>query len=126
MVWVLVMLVPWCCATVNAWPMKALLSFYYPVEEQTGQVSGEIEVISRGFVYVRENQEIIDQIKDATHDVLKTKRTVTNWGALRKKVEIAVERLVYEVTERRPLIINRGNRGLVSLQPLANFWITLG
>ena len=76
-----------------------------PVEEQTGQVSGEIEVITRGFVYEKISQEIIDRIKEKVRGVLTTKRGVTNWTALRKKIEIAVEKYIYEVTERRPLTL---------------------
>lgn len=76
-----------------------------PVESQTGQVSGEIEVITRGFVYEKISQEIIDNIKQKVHGVLTTKRGVTNWTALRKKIEYAVEKYIYEVTERRPLTL---------------------
>jgi len=37
-----------------------------PVNSQSGQVTGEVEVISRGFVYVKENKELMEQIKTDT------------------------------------------------------------
>lgn len=84
---------------------EGIVVILVPIAEQASQISGEIEIISRGFVYVKENQEVIDAIKKEAHSVLTTKRVVTNWGALRKKIEIAVEKRIYALTERRPLVL---------------------
>jgi len=77
-----------------------------PVQQQTGQVSGEVEIISRGFVYVKESQELIEKIKRRTVSCLQQKeQVVTNWQRVRKKIELSVEKLLYEETERQPLIL---------------------
>jgi ribonuclease J len=77
-----------------------------PVQQQTGQVGGEIEIITRGFVYVKESQELISKIKERAVSCLKPQeQVVTNWQRLRKKIELSVEKLLYEETERQPLIL---------------------
>lgn len=77
-----------------------------PIEQQTGQVEGEIEIISRGFVYMKESSELIDKTKLAVKEMLqKHKDVVTNWQEVRKRIETGVERLLYEETERRPLLL---------------------
>lgn len=77
-----------------------------PVQQQTGQIGGEIEIITRGFVYVKESQELISKIKERALSCLKPQeQVVTNWQRLRKKIELSVEKLLYEETERQPLIL---------------------
>ena len=77
-----------------------------PVEQQTGQVRGNVEVISRGFVYVKESQDLINQIKVETANCLKGhKGYVTDWQSVRKKIDKSVGSLLYETTKRQPLIM---------------------
>ncbi len=77
-----------------------------PVDSQSGQVTGEVEVISRGFVYVRENKELMEQIKTDTAACLKGSRgVVTDWQSVRKKIENTIQTLLYETTQRHPLIL---------------------
>lgn len=76
-----------------------------PVEQQTGQVRGEIEVISRGFVYMKESQDIVDSIKTETINCLTRHGVVTDWQNIRKKIENSVQNKLYELTERQPLIL---------------------
>jgi ribonuclease J len=85
---------------------EGIVIIIVPVGQQTGQVNGEIEVISRGFVYVKESQALIDQIKEATYRRLQDDiDVVTNWQSLRKKIETTVEQLLYQSTQRQPLIL---------------------
>lgn len=76
-----------------------------PVEQQSGQVRGEIEIISRGFVYMKESQDIVDAIKEVTVACLTRKGVVTDWQNIRKKIETVVSKKLYDLTERQPLIL---------------------
>lgn len=77
-----------------------------PVHSQSGQVTGEVEVISRGFVYVKENKELMEQIKIDTAACLKgAQGVVTDWQSVRKKIENSIQTLLYETTQRHPLIL---------------------
>lgn len=77
-----------------------------PVDHDSGRVRGEIEIISRGFVYVKESSEIISDIKKKVIFTLKDQKgVVTDWGFLRKKIETTLEKFIYTKTERTPLIL---------------------
>jgi ribonuclease J len=77
-----------------------------PVEETTSQVRGEIEVISRGFVFMKESSALVEQIKDKTIDCLiPFQGKVADWQELRHKIEKSLEKFTYSATERQPLIL---------------------
>ncbi|OGV96830.1 hypothetical protein A2W24_03260 [Microgenomates group bacterium RBG_16_45_19] len=76
-----------------------------PVEQQSGQVRGDIEVISRGFVYMKESQDIVTAIKTEATACLKHRGVVTDWQNIRKKIENSVQKKLYDLTERQPLIL---------------------
>ncbi len=77
-----------------------------PVDHSTGQITGDIEIVSRGFVYVKESEDLIDEIKDQVKKALeKHKGQVTDWGFIRNKIQDRLDNFIYQKTERNPLII---------------------
>ena len=77
-----------------------------PVHSQTGQVTGEVEVISRGFVFVKESKELMEQIKTETAACLQSHQgMVTDWQRIRKKISESLQTFLYETTQRRPMIL---------------------
>lgn len=77
-----------------------------PIEQQTSRISGEIEVISRGFVYMKESEELISQIREETEKAVQSfDGYVVDWQALRKKIEKSLEKFVFQATQRHPLIL---------------------
>jgi ribonuclease J len=77
-----------------------------PVEAQTGKINGKIEIVSRGFVYMKESGELIQRIRTKVEETLKHKDgVVTDWAYLRKKIEDSLEGFIYRETERKPLIL---------------------
>lgn len=77
-----------------------------PIKRSNSQIAGDIDIISRGFVYQKENQDVI---RDARKQVLMClqglKGPATDWGFMRKKIENQLEQFAFKHTERRPLII---------------------
>ena len=65
------------------------------------------EIISRGFVYVRENEELIDGAKDvcqrAIIDALDD--DVRDWGELKNVVKNALSKYIFAKTKRKPVIL---------------------
>lgn len=65
------------------------------------------DVISRGFVYVREAERLIDGIKDisagAVEDCL-SKRNV-DWAMMKNTIKNNVARFIYDRTKRNPMIL---------------------
>jgi len=76
------------------------------VDKNNGQLIGSPEIISRGFVFMKHSKGLINQIKKETSKYLRSsKGKVSDWKSTRRKIEIAVEKLLYVKTERHPLIL---------------------
>ncbi len=65
----------------------------------------DIEIVSRGFIYMKENQEFIEVIK---HEIVETVSKLENLrdrNYLQKKIIGHMEKFIYRETKRRPLIL---------------------
>jgi ribonuclease J len=69
-------------------------------------VSGP-EVITRGFVFMRESEELIGKIKKAaqTATLISLEAERLQWGIIKKEISNHVESLIYKETKRRPMIL---------------------
>lgn len=73
------------------------------VDSDTGEVLGDPEIISRGFIYLRDADELIDGVKRTVHDVLLNTRQARN-GKRRERLQESLSRMLYNETKRRPMI----------------------
>jgi len=76
-----------------------------PARRDIRQLGGEIEIISRGFVYVKEAEDLIEEIKAQVKKSL-GKEKILDWGFARRKMEKDLEKFIYKITERTPLILS--------------------
>jgi len=77
-----------------------------PLRRDNSQITGDVEVISRGFVYQKESQELINDARKHVYTCLKDlKGQATDWGFIRKKIESELEKFAFDHTQRRPLVI---------------------
>lgn len=69
-------------------------------------VSGP-DIVSRGFVYVREADELLDEAKLIVADVLDDciDRNITDWGRMKNTMKDALNEYVWKKTKRRPMIL---------------------
>lgn len=77
-----------------------------PLRRDNSQITGDVEIISRGFVYQKESQELINDARKHVYSCLKDlKGQATDWGFIRKKIESQLEKFAFDHTQRRPLVI---------------------
>ncbi len=77
-----------------------------PIDQSTGRVTSDPDVISRGFVFMKESSSIIDTIKKTTADSLILKKgRIIDWGYVRTRVIRRVEKVLAKETGRYPLIV---------------------
>ncbi|MDP3998400.1 MAG: ribonuclease J [bacterium] len=77
-----------------------------PIDQATGQVTGEPEIVSRGFVYMKQSEELIEETKKVVKDSLATHRgRVVDWQFIRHHIGDSLERFFYQKTKRRPMIL---------------------
>lgn len=77
------------------------------INMQNGELVSGPEIISRGFVYVKESGELIDEARKRVEQVLKqtAKEQITDWSVLKSDVRDALSRFLYSKTKRRPMIM---------------------
>lgn len=77
------------------------------LDYSTGQLIAGPEVISRGFIYVKEAEELIEQARNVAEKALENcyYSNITDIGAIKGKLRDAVSHFVYEQTKRSPMIL---------------------
>lgn len=78
------------------------------VNPKNGRLRKSPDIISRGFVYLRENQELLQQtrliVKETIEDTTKGMQPV-NFDYVKNNVTDAVARFLFEKTNKRPIVI---------------------
>lgn len=84
-----------------------ILTIVITMEKQTGKVVSGPDIISRGFVYVRESEGLMDEARDIVKSVLKNceERQITDWATLKSKMRDELREFLYEKTKRKPMIL---------------------
>ena len=77
------------------------------IDYETGQLIAGPEVISRGFVYVKEAEELIANARKIAEKSLEScyYNNISDIGAIKGKLRDAVSHFVYEQTKRSPMIL---------------------
>lgn len=77
------------------------------MDKQRGGVLAGPDIVSRGFVYVRESEELMDDAKEKVQLALDKCETegITEWAAIKANVRDVLGKYLYEKTRRRPMIL---------------------
>lgn len=83
-----------------------ILVIVIPMEKQTGRITAEPDIISRGFIYIKESAQLLDKIKNTVNNSLKLKKgRIVDWQFVRKQISENVERMISQELGRYPLIV---------------------
>lgn len=74
------------------------------VNRHTGQPVGKPEIISRGFVYLRDANDLMQSVEATVKDVLDSNRSAN--GRRASDIEDSVSKLLYNETRRRPMVFS--------------------
>ncbi len=77
------------------------------IEKGSGLLVSGPEIISRGFVYVRESEELITSAREVVTEVLEScqDRGLKEWSAMKNAVRDELRTFIYEQTKRSPIIL---------------------
>ena len=75
------------------------------VHKHGGKLLGEPEIISRGFVYVKESENLMKESAAVVKRSLGDGAKVRNWLAVREKVTSDLEKFLFKKTARRPMVL---------------------
>ena len=84
-----------------------MLTIVVAIERDTLSIVSGPDVITRGFVYVKESEELINKVKELSVNELEKclGMGVIEWYVLKGSIKKNVENYIYEKTKRRPTII---------------------
>jgi len=87
---------------------NGVLVILITVDEKTKKIKGEIEVISRGFVFMKESEVLVKEIADITnknYTEIIGKRADLKRSEVKKYLRDSIDKLVHKKIERSPLIL---------------------
>jgi len=77
------------------------------IDRKTGRVKGSPDIISRGFVYLRESQALLAETRKRTIAIINKASggQIVNWAHIKNEVKNKIGGFLYSKTERRPMIL---------------------
>ncbi len=77
------------------------------IEGDTGNVVAGPDIISRGFVYVRESEDLMEQLKQIANQAVNRfgGKNHGDWSARKSAIRDALRDCIYEKTKRKPMIL---------------------
>jgi len=76
------------------------------VDKETGQPIAGPDIISRGFVYMRDAEELLESARERVLDsFIGLNGHASDWGFVKDKIKHTLSEFLYEKTRRRPMIL---------------------
>ena len=84
-----------------------ILTVVVTLSKESKTIVAGPDVISRGFVYVRESEGLMDEAKDIVRNILLDceDKKITDWATLKSNVRDELRAYLYEKTKRKPMIL---------------------
>ena len=77
------------------------------IDAQSGKVVSGPDIVSRGFVYVRESEALMDEARDLVYNTLEecARNHVRDWSGMKQSIKDELSRFLYQKTRRSPMIL---------------------
>ena len=77
------------------------------IDRDQGVLVSGPDIISRGFIYVRENEDIIENTREVVRSIILSagKLEGEEWPALKNRIKDELHRFIYEKIKRNPMIL---------------------
>ncbi len=84
-----------------------LLVVVVTISKDSGSVIAGPDIISRGFVYVRESEDLMEEIKKVVKRSLDEclNNNFTEWATIKSEIKNGVSKFLFEKTARKPMIL---------------------
>jgi ribonuclease J len=84
-----------------------LLVVVITMNKKEGKVAAGPDIVSRGFVYVRESEDLMDEAKKVVAKTLKTceSKKISDWSTIKSNVRDDLRSFLYSTTKRNPMIL---------------------
>lgn len=86
---------------------NGLIIVVISLEKYTNQVLAGPDIVSRGFVYVRESENLMEEARVITEKALEKclNRNNTDWGKMKTEIKDSLSDFIWKKTKRNPMIL---------------------
>nr|WP_025776332.1 ribonuclease J [Clostridium botulinum] len=84
-----------------------MLTIVVTLEKESYSVIAGPDIITRGFIYVKESEDLINEVKGIVKKELENclENKIIEWYVLKSNIKKSVEKYLYEKTKRRPIVL---------------------
>ena len=77
------------------------------LSSQDGSVITGPDIITRGFVYVKENEDLMEELREVTLEAIERchRKRIRDWTALKSAIKNDLSGYLYKTTKRNPMIL---------------------
>ena len=74
---------------------------------ETKEILSRLDIVSRGFVYVKEAEELMDGLRSIAQDTIEKcfENEVDEWNTIKSKIKDSLTSYIYTITKRKPMIL---------------------
>ncbi|WP_238483770.1 ribonuclease J [Anaerosporobacter faecicola] len=86
---------------------NGLLIVVVTLEKYSNQILSGPDIVSRGFVYVRESETLMDDAREVVNNALDKciGRNITDWGKIKTEIKDSLSDYLWKKTKRNPMIL---------------------
>ena len=86
---------------------NGLIIIVVTLEKYSNQVLSGPDIVSRGFVYVRESENLMEEARDVVNNALDRclSSNVTDWGKIKTEIKDTLSDYLWKKTKRNPMIL---------------------
>ena len=86
---------------------NGLLVVVLTLEKGSNMILAGQDIVSRGFVYVRESENLMDECREIVNIALDRlyDRGITDWGRMKTEIKDALNDFLWKKTKRNPMIL---------------------
>jgi ribonuclease J len=77
------------------------------VDHKTGELVTSPDLISRGFVYMKAREKLVEDTRQKVKDLMKSNsnKNRANWSLVKDKLRDEIGKFLYQKTQRRPMVL---------------------
>lgn len=86
---------------------NGLIIIVITLEKYSNQVLSGPDIVSRGFVYVRESENLMDECREVVNEALERclNKGITDWGKIKTEIKDSLSEYLWKKTKRNPMIL---------------------
>ena len=88
-------------------PVKGIVVVAIGLDSELRLVVSGPDIVTRGFVFVRESEELIEEAKQTVMKTIERcyDRNIRDWSTIKNRVRDDISKLMYERTKRSPMVL---------------------